>query len=101
MIFLILFEISIWYLAVSIIQGFTGFFAHRNKRTRCAEKHCSSEIEETVDVLEKHRWIIISDHNADHLKTREKKEVLCSVQCRAGRNWVKELFFTLFVTHKI
>ena len=41
------------------------------------EKHCSSETGETVEVLEKNKWIIISDQNADHLKTREKKEVLC------------------------
>ncbi|MGZ8163381.1 MAG: flagellar basal body-associated FliL family protein [Methylobacter sp.] len=51
--------------------------------------------------------MIISAQNADHLKTREKKERLrsampnrenCHFEKMAGKNRIKELFFTLFVT---
>jgi flagellar basal body-associated protein FliL len=66
-----------------------------------------TELEETVGVLKKHEWMIISAQTADNLKTREKKERLRSAmpdreapifKKMAGKNPVKEVFFTLFVT---
>jgi flagellar basal body-associated protein FliL len=57
--------------------------------------------------MEKTEWMIISAKIADNLKTREKKERLRSAMLErksavflkmAGKNLVKEVFFTLFVT---
>jgi hypothetical protein len=67
------------------------------------------ELEETVGVFKKHEGMIINAWNADNLKTREEKEVLCRAmpdeesrhfERMAGKSPVKELFFTLFVTRR-
>ena len=82
------------------MQGKQAFFPTEISVKSRQKSIAHQKSKKPVGVLEKHNWIIISDQNVDHLKTHDKKEMLCSAM-PDRKNWVKELFFTLFVTHKI